>query len=140
MYTATTSGSKEKNRIKQIRTIRKDANLDMKAAAEFKRDPVLAQMREKFSKPFFQAYQKGYLNYRAGEWDVAMEAFQESLDMLDFTDGPSKALIDYISAHICFDGDESRPKGERRTVFERKSVVGGDPPKTWKGVRELHDV
>merc|ERR1719379_2805920 len=108
LYTATTTGSKEKNRIKQIRTIRKyafftQAQEGWKAASEFTRDPVLAEMREPFTTTFFKTYQKGYLNYRAGEWDVAMEAFQESLDMLDFSDGPSKTMIDYISAHICFE-------------------------------------
>jgi hypothetical protein len=69
-----------------------------------------------------------------------MEAFIESLDMLEFTDGPSKALIDYITSNICFDTDEGHAKPNRKTTMDRKSVVGGSAPKTWKGVRELHDV
>jgi class 3 adenylate cyclase len=134
-YTATTSGSKEKNRIKQIRNVRKDAFFTEEgwtAVGEFSKDKYLVQMREKYTKPFFQAYQKGYLNYRAGEWDVAMEAFQESLDMLEFSDGPSRALIDYISSNMQYGGEGYGS--------DRKSVMNGVAPKTWKGVRELHDV
>merc|ERR1719453_276130 len=64
-YTATSTGAKEKNRIKQIRNIRKDAFFTEEgwtAAGEFSKDQWLRQMRDKFTKPFFQAYQKGYLN------------------------------------------------------------------------------
>jgi hypothetical protein len=132
-YTATTTGAKEKNRIKQIRNIRKDAFFTeegWKAVNEFTKDPFLKQMRDMYSKPFFQAYQKGYLNYRAGEWDVALEAFQESSEMLEYPDGPSATLISFISENIVYDG----------SGYDRKSVIIGTAPKSWKGVRELHDV
>merc|ERR1712242_390469 len=60
---------------------------------------------------------KGYPNYEAGEWDVARSVFGSTLHMLGESDGPSKALLDFM----------------RQYGFDSKQV----PPKGWLRYREL---
>jgi hypothetical protein len=114
-YVATGSGAKERFKIRQIRNVAKDSfwKESFSAVSLFSTDHTLKLMRAKYTKKFFQAFQKGYLNYRAGEWEVALEALKESSNMLGTADGPSTALIDFI---------KSQPKG---------------CPAGWKGIRSI---
>jgi len=76
----------------------------------FEKDPDLKKMRRDYPVRFFQLFSKGYLNYEAGEWDVARTVFEQTRDMLPDGDGPSEALLDFMGS---FDFDPTRvtPKG-----------------------------
>lgn len=71
----------------------------------FEKDPDLKSMRKPFPPRFFQLFKKGYLNYEAGEWDVARSVFETTRDFLRTTDGPSRALLDFMAQ---YDYDSSR--------------------------------
>lgn len=88
--------------------------------ALFEEDADLKKMRKGFPKRFFQLFSKGYLNYEAGEWDVARDVFAGTLDMLGESDGPSKALLDFM----------------RQYGFDSTKV----PPKGWLRYRELIEI
>jgi len=67
------------------------------------------RMRAVYFLEFFQLFEKGYLNYEAGEWDVALEILAETAIMLkgrcvhnpDMVDGPSIALLNYMREQGC---------------------------------------
>lgn len=76
----------------------------------FAADANIARMRRTYTEAFFQEFSRGLLNYEAGEWDVAKEAFQNTFKMLTPPDGPSKALFDYMQ-ECWFDATRATPKG-----------------------------
>jgi class 3 adenylate cyclase len=92
---------KLKFKVRQVRDCQKndhaDTDVDMRAHLQFEKDPSLQILRKKYTTTFFKTFQKGYLNYRAGEWEVAMEALEESDQMLGSSDGPSRCLLDYMA-------------------------------------------
>jgi len=108
----------QKHRLKFLRLQKKDSYFpeddSWRAMNVFNGNKFLTDMRASYTKEFFQTYRKGYLNYRAGEWDVAIDTFTESESMLGFSDHPSHVLIEYMRSH----------------------AVNGTAPKSWKGVRE----
>eukprot|EP00927_Polykrikos_kofoidii_P038864 TRINITY_DN33308_c0_g1_i1.p1 TRINITY_DN33308_c0_g1~~TRINITY_DN33308_c0_g1_i1.p1 ORF type:complete len:956 (-),score=150.21 TRINITY_DN33308_c0_g1_i1:278-2872(-) len=85
----------------------------------FETDPDVRVMRKDFPVRFFQLFTKGFLNYEAGEWDVAKSVFETTIGILGEVDGPSRALLNYMSQ---FDFVSSRVS-----------------PKGWPGWRELTD-
>jgi len=86
----------------------------------FQSDPDIVNMRKQYPTLFFQLFTKGYLNYEAGEWDVARRVFEQTHKMLGESDGPSKALLDFM-AGFQFDSSRATPKG-------------------WPGYRELTEM
>lgn len=86
----------------------------------FDKDADMRKMRKQYPQRFFQLFTKGYLNYEAGEWDVARRVFEQTRDMLAQSDGPSKALLDFMGQHD-FDSSNFSPKG-------------------WPGYRELTEM
>jgi len=88
--------------------------------AIFEKDPDIITMRKQYPPSFFQLFAKGYLNYEAGEWDVARRVFEQTRDMLGEYDGPSKALLDFMAV-FKFDSTRATPKG-------------------WPGYRELTEM
>jgi len=78
--------------------------------ALFEKDADLKAMRMSYPQRFFQLFSKGYLNYEAGEWDVAHSVFEITQNMLGEIDGPSKALLDFM-AQFQFDSSKATPKG-----------------------------
>merc|ERR1719453_587678 len=68
----------------------------------FETDRNVRWMRERFFTNFFQEFEKGYLNYEAGEWDVAEEVLRRTRTMLsndgrpETEDGPSRTLLDFM--------------------------------------------
>jgi class 3 adenylate cyclase len=88
--------------------------------AIFEKDADIITMRKQYPLSFFQLFAKGYLNYEAGEWDVARRVFEQTRDMLGECDGPSKALLDFMST-FKFDSSKVTPKG-------------------WPGYRELTEM
>lgn len=87
----------------------------------FDADKGVKRMRERFFLGFFQEFEKGYLNYEAGEWDVAAQVLRGTRHMLrsgaggSAEDGPSCTLLEYM----------------RRFGFQA--------PKSWPGWRELEE-
>lgn len=81
----------------------------------FNLDKHIKRMRERFKLNFFREFEKGYLNYEAGEWDVAAKVLRETQRMLDVEDGPSRTLLEYMG----------------QTDFKA--------PSSWPGWRELRD-
>lgn len=79
-------------------------------------DKSVRQMREHLFLGFFQEFERGFLNYLAGEWDVAAEVLARTRNMLvgHSQDGPSCALLEYMQA------------------FDYQA------PAAWLGWRELH--
>jgi class 3 adenylate cyclase len=76
----------------------------------FEKDPDLKKMRKDFPLRFFQLFSKGYLNYEAGEWDVARTVFQDTKKYLGVLDGPSEALLSFMSIYG-YDASRVQPKG-----------------------------
>merc|ERR1712070_1232634 len=77
----------------------------------FETDVDIVNMRKEYPPKFFQLFTKGYLNYEAGEWDVARQVFEQTRDMLKgVSDGPSTALLDFM-AGFKFDSSRASPKG-----------------------------
>uniref|UniRef100_A0A7S2PY98 Guanylate cyclase domain-containing protein n=1 Tax=Zooxanthella nutricula TaxID=1333877 RepID=A0A7S2PY98_9DINO len=83
----------------------------------FDSDKDVRRMRERFFVDFFQEFEKGYLNYEAGEWDVAAKVLCRTKTMLrsvrSSEDGPSCRLLDYMRS------------------------FGNEAPSGWPGWREL---
>eukprot|EP00928_Gymnodinium_smaydae_P006338 TRINITY_DN12237_c0_g3_i1.p1 TRINITY_DN12237_c0_g3~~TRINITY_DN12237_c0_g3_i1.p1 ORF type:complete len:1015 (+),score=183.25 TRINITY_DN12237_c0_g3_i1:92-3136(+) len=78
---------------------------DFNASNMLKSDRLLAQMRRSFTGDFFQSYTTGYLNYEAGEWEVAEKVLRRTRLMLRrfgkgdqiIEDVPSTKLLEYMS-------------------------------------------
>jgi len=94
---------------RQVRETLKDVHLmsSYQVWKKFERDMYVQRMRERYSNEFFQLFERGYLNYEAGEWGVASDVFRMTQNMLgkvagvifkdqSLLDGPSSALLDYM--------------------------------------------
>jgi len=81
----------------------------------FMKESDIVQMRQKFTMEFFCKFNMAYLNYEAGEWEVARSMLEVSRDSLGAEDGPSVALLRYMKRH------------------------GNATPKAWPGYRVLSD-
>jgi len=100
---------KSKNRYQERREREKSKQAKLVDAYEvhtlFTTDLNVKQMRERFFIDFFQDFEKGYLNYEAGEWDVAERVFQKTRCMLwgdgkrNPEDGPSCTLLDFMKTY-----------------------------------------
>lgn len=70
---------------------------------ELARDRHVRKMRAPFSVPFLQEFECGFLNYLAGEWDVAGPVLAKTRTMLAAhgcpEDGPSTTLHKYLKSH-----------------------------------------
>lgn len=69
----------------------------------FSTDKHIQRLRSIFHLDFFQKFERGYLNYEAGEWDVAAQILRQTRLMLrhrselyNFIDGPSCAIMEYM--------------------------------------------
>jgi len=95
---------------------------DYRVHEVFESDKYVKSMRERFFLAFFQEFERGYLNYEAGEWDVAAQVLGRTRNMLwnastgrHAEDGPSCTLLEYM----------------RSFNFEA--------PASWPGWRELRE-
>merc|ERR1712216_16362 len=84
----------------------------------FQEDADVKKMRHGLPQRFLSVFSKGYLNYEAGEWDVARTVFERTRMMMVTPDGPSEVLLNFMGQ---YDYDASRV----------------DAPKGWQGYREL---
>jgi class 3 adenylate cyclase len=105
---------------KQMREKTKLAKLDndFQVHQAFDADKNIKKMRERCASDFFQEFEKGYMNYEAGEWNVAGEVLSATRQMLSdgvriAEDGPSRILVEYMAAR------------------------GFQAPPDWAGYREL---
>eukprot|EP00418_Pyrodinium_bahamense_P049932 CAMPEP_0179173142 /NCGR_PEP_ID=MMETSP0796-20121207/85425_1 /TAXON_ID=73915 /ORGANISM="Pyrodinium bahamense, Strain pbaha01" /LENGTH=1058 /DNA_ID=CAMNT_0020876339 /DNA_START=138 /DNA_END=3312 /DNA_ORIENTATION=+ len=63
----------------------------------FSTDRYIRKMRAAYELDFFQEFEKGYVNYESGEWDVATSLFERTVGMLEgIVDGPSSVLLEYM--------------------------------------------
>jgi len=96
--------------VKQRLTLQRQWNRrwsdDYEMHSMFERDVFIQTMRQQYMPEFFCRFNMAFLNYEAGEWDVAEMMLQYTRDMLNEPDGPSVALLRYVSS---FDG--MAPKG-----------------------------
>jgi len=103
----------------QTRAQRKEQALspDHQVHLQLYHDKRVRQMRSPYTRDFFQDYERGLLNYFAGEWDVAAPVLEKTRTMLCQTgvsmDGPSKVLYDFMESS------------------------GFKPPVGWRGWRSL---
>ncbi len=63
---------------------------------------------------FRELFQKGFLNYEAGEWDVAKDTFNDILTLHVKNDGPSERLLQFMSS------------------------LNNEAPWDWKGIRDIN--
>jgi len=59
----------------------------------------LPLMREAYTEEFQQLFIMGYQNYIMGEWKNAERYFSQTKTLLDFTDGPSQALLEFMGRY-----------------------------------------
>lgn len=66
-------------------------------------DKHVRKMRQHLSLPFFQEFERAFLNYIAGEWAVAAAVLARTRTMLNGggDDGPSRVLLEYMQAFGC---------------------------------------
>merc|ERR1712151_64326 len=86
---------------------------DINMSHVFDSDPVISEMRRRYTTEFRQLFSMGYQNYSQGEWQVARRMLACTRSLLGVEDGPSSALLKFLEAHR-----DQAPKG-------------------WQGVREL---
>ncbi len=104
-------------KVRQLRESRKAVKMQTSynVEKEWEQDADYVALRKKF-KPEFQAlFSMAYLNYEAGQWDIAKTALDQTRVMLGCVDGPSETLYLYMAQ------------------FEFVA------PKDWKGYRELSE-
>ena len=59
-------------------------------------DKDLRACRKIYKKEFFETWEKGFKNYREGNWEEAMKYFSVTKGMLGYEDGPSVTLLSYM--------------------------------------------
>lgn len=88
---------------------------DFTMADLFERDVDIMKLRSGYSDEFFARFQMAFLNYEAGEWDVAKTILQQVAELHEGEDGPSIAMGRFMDSH------------------------GGEAPANWAGHRPLPD-
>lgn len=94
--------AEEKKRAAEAREAKMAENYQAHEA--FVSDRFARLMRAAYTQEFFQAFERGYLNYEAGEWGVASEVFTQTRGMLSCRDafgnpagdGPSRVLLEHM--------------------------------------------
>ncbi len=80
---------------------------------EMWQDNDIQVLRERFSRAFYDEWNKGFAFYVKGNWPGAIESFKKTLFMTpDNNDGPSQTLISFMES------------------------LGGVAPEDWQGFRE----
>lgn len=86
---------------------------DCELAKLLESDNDFKSMRRRYTIEFLQLYNMGFQNYAQGEWIVARRMLDCTKRMLGVEDGPSAALLRFMES------------------------LRYEPPKDWKGIREL---
>jgi len=97
----------------------------------FMMDSHIRRMRAAFVPKFFQEFERAYVNYEAGEWDVAAAVLRGTLSMLKggtWRDGPSAALLEFMERHG-FRAPEDWD-GHRELTEPSIELAGADVPAT----------
>jgi len=102
----------------------------------FDTDRAVGRMRQCFALRFLQEFEKGYLNYEAGEWDVAEQVFRRTISIRPWIgldqDDPVPNATSSTSALLPDETD-----GPSKTLLEYMAGFGSKAPQDWKGWREL---
>lgn len=94
------AGIHSRSQRRQAREVGKQKMLYVEQDLEFENDRFIRQMRRQHTRQFFQEFERGYLNYEAGEWDVACEALRRTMYLPQrVLDGPSNVLLTYMEKH-----------------------------------------
>jgi len=100
---AVQSTSMDTNRRRQVRERekRKEFRWTSDILLFLSKDKYFKILREAYeSDPVVQGlFNKGFLNYEAAEWDVAIEAFEQRQTIL--WDKPAQLLIDFMKSYDC---------------------------------------
>merc|ERR1719253_1229910 len=87
-------------KVRQFMEAEKEAmsspNLDI--AAVFEADPLIREMRKRYTTEFHELFNMGYQNYVQGEWQVARKMLLCTSAILGSKDGPSSALLRFMEA------------------------------------------
>ena len=93
LLTTTTHGNK--NRQRRERAKRKEQRWSTDMSTLLSKDKFFALLRQSFDPMFAATFEKGFLNYQAGEWTVA----HDSLNEYCAGDGPSRNLLRFMESH-----------------------------------------
>jgi len=95
-----TARSFEKLRVRRELRKRRYEAAKFNVAAFFREDKDIGAMRKGFKPQFSCIFNKGVLNYEAGEWAVARQALERASEVLRVSvghaDGPSRALLQFM--------------------------------------------
>jgi len=81
---------------------------------ELLKSKEIVDMRNIFTRKFFETWENGFKMYIDGEWNKAWDIFEETKTLLDgYYDGPSETLIEVMSKY------------------------NFKAPNDWKGIRKL---
>jgi class 3 adenylate cyclase len=110
-----TWNSRQRFKVRQFLEAEKTKNCgpDVRCIQMFKRAEDLALMRQPYTAEFMHLFNMGYQNYSEGEWQVARRLLMDTSSMLHGEDGPSAALLHFMSTY------------------------GFKAPQNWNGVREI---
>jgi len=93
----------------------------------FNNDRHIQSMRTIYTWHFYQRFERGYLNYEAGEWGVAAEVLQETCFMLKTLKRPGKAAIAQLD-------------GPSRALLHYMMSFDYKAPPGWSGFRKYSEV
>jgi len=96
---AVSKSAKQKRRLEQQRNKAERWSEDYVMHDLFELDPDIVKMRERYTLEFFTRFHMAYLNYEAGEWEVAKKMLEVARACLGVDDGPSGALLRYMKRH-----------------------------------------
>lgn len=71
-------------------------NNQIQVATLFETDEDLVIMRKKFTKEFYDQFNKGFKHYISGDWQAARELLETIEDIKGSIDYPTQCLITYI--------------------------------------------
>lgn len=93
--------------VRQARDVRKLKKWgeDYDASEDFLNDDDIKKMREIYTQEFYLRFNMGYLNYIAGQWEVARDVLEHTLYMIKTKNGmwvkdmPSQTLLLHLEKH-----------------------------------------
>jgi len=119
---------------RQFLEAEKAKKLNLHILRLFEGDPDICAMRGRFTEEFFEIFKMGYHNYSEGEWQVAVRFLSQTRTMTGWNDGPSDALIRFMSAP-----QQVVAPNRNQTHHTSQSDVPRQlqAPKGWRGIHDI---
>jgi len=73
--------------------------LNIDVSMLFETDSDLIQMRRKFSKEFFETFEKGFKLYVEGDWKKARKELMKVAILKGMKDKPSENILEFMASH-----------------------------------------